>query len=149
MINDTFFVCMRNSGHLEDAKCHKNTPPKKRSLDAPESADGRPDCRLQDPALSKPPQLEDRSCPGHALAEKLPADFRLLDLKEQPSDSSNQMDMDRRTLLATRKTANNDAMTGAMTRFDTCTGSNLTSDGPMIGIGKMTSSATLPGSSLT
>ena len=37
----------------------------------------------------------------------------------------------------------------AMTRFDTCTGSKPISDGPTTRIGKTTSSATPPGSSLT
>ena len=124
---------------------------KKRSLDAQESADGRPDRRLQDPAPSKPPQLKDRSRPGHALAEKLPADFRLLDPKNSRQIRQNQMDMETRRLLATRRTATTTpympcAMTA--TRFDTCTGSNVNpiSDGPTIG--KITSSATPPGSSL-
>ena len=71
------------------------------SLDAPESTDGDPDRRLQDPDPSKPQKLQDRS------ARKLPADqVRLLDPKEQPSDSSKpKLDMHRRRLLATRRAA--------------------------------------------
>ena len=122
---------------------------RKRSLDAPESADGRPDRQLQDPAPSKPPQLEDRSRPGHALAEKLPADFRPLDPTEQPSDSSKPNRHGSKETTRDQKDSNNDAMTVAMTRFDTCTGSKPISDGPTTRIGQMTSSATPPGSSLT
>ena len=122
---------------------------RKRSLDAPESADGRPDRQLQDPAPSKPPQLEDRSRPGHALAEKLPADFRPLDPTEQPSDPSKPNRHGSKETTRDQKDSNNDAMTVAMTRFDTCTGSKPISDGPTTRIGQMTSSATPPGSSLT
>ena len=121
----------------------------KRSLDAPESANGRRDRRLQDPAPSKPPQSEDRSRPGHALAEKFPADFRLLDPKEQPSVSSNSNGHGSKEITRDQKDSNNDAMTAAMTRFDTSTGSNPISDGATTRIGKLTSSATTPGSSLT
>ena len=82
---------------------------KKRSSDAPESADGRPDRRLQDPAPSKPPQSEDRSRPGHALAEKHPADFRQLDPKEQPSDSSKPNGHGSKETTRDQKDSNNDA----------------------------------------
>ena len=118
---------------------------KKRSLYAPESVNGRPDRRLQDPAQSKPPQLQDRSRPGHALAEKLTADFRLLDPKEQPSDSSKPNGHASKEATRDEKDSHSDAMT----RFNTCTRRNPISDGPTTRIEKITSSATPPGSSLT
>ena len=145
----------RNSRQRRSRRRLEEFRKKKRSLDAPESADGRPDRQLQDPTPRKPPQLEDRSRPGHALAdsEKLLADFRPLDPKEQSSDSSKPNGHGSKETTRDQKDSNNDAMTVAMTRFDTCTGSNPISDGPTrrttTRIGKVTSSATPPGSSLT
>ena len=52
--------------HLEEFR-------KKRSLDAPESADGRPDRRLQDPAPIKPPRSRNTAASDtHLLKSFLP-----------------------------------------------------------------------------